>query len=100
MNTFSNTKPEGTNLLPALCPMDGAICDRTCGFTTHGIHTRAIPVPHEHLMIQCQYCKKFLAKCKCIGENPFTMQDRVCEDCEKYQEGLKVESELKPLENK
>lgn len=56
-----NEQPEG-NYLGKICPVDGAICDRKCGYPAHGTLRRA-PKPNIHIpedpmdALLCESCQ-------------------------------------------
>lgn len=71
---------ENKNLIN-ICPIIDGTCDLTCEFKAHGLLKRAIPVPHEHIVVKCDSCLKVIAKCKCLGEAIPEFKYQTCNDC-------------------
>lgn len=56
-----NEEPQGVNLSDKMCPIDGAVCDRKCGFAFHGTITRKsqnIILPEDPMdALMCESCQ-------------------------------------------
>lgn len=56
-----NTVSLNGNILPDMCPIDGAICDRKCGYGAHGTVRRAkvnVILPEDPMdALMCEGCQ-------------------------------------------
>ena len=77
---------EPVNLTSELCPVDGAVCDRKCGFKAHATLRRKADDHKKHEIRKCEMCNEVIAQCGCMGEKE-TIVRGLCAKCKGAVEG-------------